>query len=317
MSIQNELSGSPNQYCAISIDVDPIGHYLNARGYEARPTTNINAIYDDAMPRFLDVFDEFGVKATFFIVGRDAKLKSNQAMLREAHERGHEIANHTYHHHQDFGVRPPDEKRDDIAEADKILSDTIGAKINGFRAPGWGVDRYVLEALEELGYTYDSSVFPSRLVSAINFTNWILNRGRLQRAMGKNWKIGTAPKLPYHPDAANPWKRGKLKLLEMPTTVLPVCQFPFIGTLLFLLGKSVFRSSYSWLRIFPRPLFYELHGIELVDYYTAVKDERLLVKPGLGLQVQQKVELYSFMLGRFAKTYKFATMNQIKQLYLS
>ena len=101
-------------YCSISIDVDPIGHYLRARGYGANPETNANAIYDDAMPRFLEVFDEFGVKTAFFMVAPDVKLKSNKAVIRDAHARVHEIANHTYHHHQDFGVRPPEDKKADI-----------------------------------------------------------------------------------------------------------------------------------------------------------------------------------------------------------
>ena len=90
------------QYCFISIDMDPISHYLSARGYEPLPHTNLNAVYDDALPRFLDIFDEYGVKATFFIVGKDLENRENCKRIRELSDRGHEAANHTYSHYQNF-----------------------------------------------------------------------------------------------------------------------------------------------------------------------------------------------------------------------
>ena len=48
--------------CSISIDMDPIGHYLRARGYSPSPKTNLNAVYDDALPRMVDIFDKYNIK---------------------------------------------------------------------------------------------------------------------------------------------------------------------------------------------------------------------------------------------------------------
>lgn len=47
-------------------------------------------------PQILDILDEYGIKATFFMIGENIKYYPNAA--REVLSRGHEIGNHTYHH---------------------------------------------------------------------------------------------------------------------------------------------------------------------------------------------------------------------------
>jgi peptidoglycan/xylan/chitin deacetylase (PgdA/CDA1 family) len=46
--------------------------------------------------QILDILDEYGIKATFFVVGENAKFYPD--LVREEIERGHEIGNHTYEH---------------------------------------------------------------------------------------------------------------------------------------------------------------------------------------------------------------------------
>ncbi|MFC1807284.1 polysaccharide deacetylase family protein [Candidatus Omnitrophota bacterium] len=297
--------------CAISVDLDPIYHYLSARGLEPIDATNINAVYDDALPRFLDIFDQYDVKATFFVVGNDSKHPKNRAMIRELANRGHEVANHTLNHNQAFYRLSPDEQRDEIQEADKILSDIIGDKIKGFRAPGWGVNAETLNILESLGYAYDSSVFASCVAPIIKLVNSLLNRGRLESSLSSNPMMGLAPKLPYRPSGDSIWKRGKAKIVELPTTILPVVQLPFLGTLLYMLGPHFFNLCFSYFNLFDRPLLYELHGIELVDYYSSINDDRLLVKPGLGKKIDSKISLYNFMLSKFSEKYSFRLMRDV------
>ena len=304
---------SERQLCALSIDMDPLDHYLHARGYEPLATTNLNAVYDDALPRFLDLFDQYGVRATFFVVGKDALAPQNRRRLREVAERGHEVANHTYSHHQTFRALSAADKRHEIVEADKILSDCVGRRLEGFRAPGWGVDLTTLEILEDLRYTYDSSVLPSRALSWIAAANHVLNRGRLAKSLHSS--LGRAPKVPYRPAREALWRRGDMRLLELPPTVLPLVQFPFLGTLLYMLGKRPFALSLWYLRWFSQPLLYELHGIEQVDYHTEVRDPRLAVKPGLKKPLAEKTELYRFMLSSFSARHDFVTMQELAGRY--
>lgn len=300
-----------SKVCSISIDMDPIGQYLGARGYEPREETNLNAIYEDALPRFLDLFDEFGVKATFFVVGKDLENADNRARIRQMHEKGHEVANHTYSHRLDFSQLPPEEKKTEIVKASDLIGDACGVRPIGFRAPGWGIDSQTLKILEDDGYQYDSSIFPSYLISVMAWSNWVLNRGRLKRTLGSTLNVGMAPKLPYYPSIDAPWRRGEMKIAELPVTVLPLMQLPFLGTVLFMWGSLPFRMSSAYLKKFDRPVLYELHGIELVDYYKEVNDPRLGVKPGLMRSIDDKVGLYRTMLETFSDHYEFKKMQEI------
>lgn len=50
----------------------------------------------EATPFVLDVLDNFGAKATFFMVGENAQKYPH--LLQEVRSRGHRIGNHTYNH---------------------------------------------------------------------------------------------------------------------------------------------------------------------------------------------------------------------------
>lgn len=47
-------------------------------------------------PLILDILDEYGIKATFFMIGENVKYYSQAA--EEVIARGHEVGNHTYNH---------------------------------------------------------------------------------------------------------------------------------------------------------------------------------------------------------------------------
>jgi len=52
--------------------------------------------YPQSTPELLDVLDEFGVSATFFLIGEQAA--QHPELVREIARRGHTLGNHTYHH---------------------------------------------------------------------------------------------------------------------------------------------------------------------------------------------------------------------------
>ncbi len=292
----------------ISIDVDNIIHYLRARNYKPEQYSNLDSIYLNAIPRYLDVFDEYNLKATFFIIGEDALKYPKQ--IKMLHDAGHEIANHTQNHYQNFMHLNPAQIKSEIKEATDTLEQIIGDKVVGFRAPGWNVNTMVFETLEELGYTYDSSVYPSKLIPLLNYYNKITNKGRMPASLGENHKLGFAPKEPYYPDYSAFWKENKSnKILEIPPTVVPVVDLPFLGSSLYKFGKGLHNLS-NWLVQMTRDfIIYELHAIELVDH-VEVNDNRLSVKPGFMLPIESKLGLYRFMLDSFKKD-EFKTLKQI------
>lgn len=108
----------------------------------------------------LALFDEAGIKATFFILGWVAERYP--ALMRQIADAGHEIANHGYDHARVFTLSP-EQFRADLDRSRKIIEDMSGQQVIGYRAPSFSIDQrtpWAHEILAEEGYTYSSSVAP-------------------------------------------------------------------------------------------------------------------------------------------------------------
>lgn len=122
--------------------------------YPSRVEANTNVI--------LDLFDDCRVKGTFFILGWVAER--HPQIVREISRRGHEIACHSYWHRLIYRLSP-EEFREDTRRAKQEIEDAASAPVDGYRAPSFSVVQkswWALEILAELGFRYDSSVFPIR-----------------------------------------------------------------------------------------------------------------------------------------------------------
>lgn len=112
--------------------------------------------------RVLDLFDEHRARATFFVLGWVADRFPE--LVKEIHGRGHEIGCHSYWHRLVYRLTPA-EFRDDTRRAKSAIESSIGAKVIGYRAPSFSVTSrsvWALKILSELGFAYDSSIFPIR-----------------------------------------------------------------------------------------------------------------------------------------------------------
>ncbi len=112
------------------------------------------------MERLLDVFDAHNAKATFFVLGWVAE--HHPELVRQLAERGHEVATHSYSHRMATKLDPKAFK-DDLQRSVKILQDTTGRDVLGFRAPTFSVTKktfWVFNILAESGLKYDSSIYP-------------------------------------------------------------------------------------------------------------------------------------------------------------
>lgn len=110
--------------------------------------------------RVLDLLDEFGVKATFFVLGWVAERLPS--LVRQIRQRGHEVACHGYGHQLVYQIGP-ERFRQDIAKARDILQEITGEPVAGYRAPSYSITArslWALNILVEEGFTYDSSIFP-------------------------------------------------------------------------------------------------------------------------------------------------------------
>lgn len=112
--------------------------------------------------RTLDLLDEFGVKATFFVVAD--VLNHYPGLVEQIADRGHEIACHGLHHTCKINSKTKvpmvsvDDFRRRTQEARNSLEKAYGKPVIGYRAPNALIAGWMLETLAEIGFKYDSSV---------------------------------------------------------------------------------------------------------------------------------------------------------------
>lgn len=114
------------------------------------------------METLLTLLDAQGVKATFFVLGMVAERYVE--LVRRIAAAGHEIASHGYSHRRVQGLSP-EEFRQDAGRSKDLLEQLTGVSVHGFRAPEFSISQgslWALEVLAQLGFTYDSSIFPIR-----------------------------------------------------------------------------------------------------------------------------------------------------------
>jgi polysaccharide deacetylase family protein (PEP-CTERM system associated) len=112
--------------------------------------------------RLFELFERHQVRATMFFLGWVAERCP--ALVREAVERGHEVACHSYWHRPVYGLTP-DEFRADTSLAKDVIESAAGRRVYGYRAPSFSIRQgmeWATDILAELGFTYDSSTNPIR-----------------------------------------------------------------------------------------------------------------------------------------------------------
>jgi len=110
--------------------------------------------------RLLSILADGRTQATFFTLGWVAKTYPK--LVKQIADQQHEVACHSNVHRSIFAMTT-NEFRQDTLQAKQLLEDIIGAPVRGYRAPSFSITRsslWAFEILAELGFSYDSSVFP-------------------------------------------------------------------------------------------------------------------------------------------------------------
>jgi peptidoglycan/xylan/chitin deacetylase (PgdA/CDA1 family) len=105
-----------------------------------------------SLPRILELLDELGLRATFFVEGLNTELYPDT--LRELDAAGHEVAYHGWRHEPWAGLDPPAE-RESLERGVRAL-DALGLRPVGFRPPGGELTPATAGLLRELGFAYCS-----------------------------------------------------------------------------------------------------------------------------------------------------------------
>jgi peptidoglycan/xylan/chitin deacetylase (PgdA/CDA1 family) len=104
------------------------------------------------LPRILELLEEVGARATFFVEGLNADLYPDA--LREIDAAGHEVAYHGWQHEPWAGLDPAAE-RASLERGVRAL-DRLGLRPAGFRPPGGSLTESTPGLLRELGFSYVS-----------------------------------------------------------------------------------------------------------------------------------------------------------------
>ena len=166
MPAPSDLDGAPLAN-AMSVDVEDYFHAHALENYFTRNTWHrLERRVQNNTAELLDLFDEHGVTATFFTLG--AIAQEFPGLIRDIVSRGHELASHGWEHYRASEQTPATFKRD-VTRAKHALEDAGGCEVRGYRAASFSIDRgnwWAFDVLEEVGYTYSSSISAGKLLGA-------------------------------------------------------------------------------------------------------------------------------------------------------
>ena len=312
----------------LQVDVDELWVYYESVGLST-PADAPSQAYTEGIPRLLDLFDRFDVRATFFVCGRD--LPAQGQTVAEMVRRGHEVANHSFAHRNGFARLNPAEKRADIAATGELIAEATGCKPVGFKSPGFSFSPDLLEVLAELGYLYDSSLLPTPYAPLLRALYRGLSAHSIDPTHFGQAVNGLAPLAPYLPDPARPFRRedgrrtqrqsgggasmiGRTRtsaLWEAPVTTMPIVRLPMHSTFVLRSGRWVFDLGMALIRARKVPVNYLLHAADVVD---AVADPALKSYGFLTQTWAQKQPLYEHILRTLSAAYRLVPTCEMVRL---
>ena len=209
--------------------------------------------------------------ATFFILGWIAERYPQ--LIREIQARGHEVACHGYAHKCIF-TQSRDEFKEDVKRAKEILEDLSGVEVIGYRAPTYSITKQTLWALEilaELGFRYDSSIFPIRhdyygFAEAPRFPFYIdfsdgdlVSQLRNPKYLHEDSTDPTNQQL----NRSNTLKTNSNSNLQSPCSRRGSCFVEFPLSTMTLLGRNLPCAGGGYFRLFPYR--YTRHGLKRIN----------------------------------------------------
>lgn len=157
---------------AVTIDIEDWYHLSPITGTPSSKFKDVehffsewNEPYDyltEPTKRVLELLEGLNIRATFFIVAD--VVENYHGLVEQIAKEGHEIACHGLHHA--CKIHPKTKKplmsieefKERTLKAKKILEDAAGQEVVGYRAPNGYIAGWMLDALEDMGFRYDSSV---------------------------------------------------------------------------------------------------------------------------------------------------------------
>ena len=297
---------------SVSLDLDDQWSYMKVHGDEG--WEKYPSYLDIVVPIFLDVFDKLDIKITFFVVGQDAAIEKNKAILKSIIDRGHEIGNHSFHHESWLKTYSKEKIEQEIIIAEEAILNATGIRTNMFRGPGFSWSNDLLEVLQKRNYLFDASILPtyiSPLMRRYYFATSKLTKEQKEsrKELFGSFNEGFYPLKPYT------WKlNNSKKLLEIPVTTMPVFKIPFHQSyLLYISGVSKgLMKFYLWFAIMmckltKTPPSYLLHPLDLIGGDDV---PQLSFFPGMNIKSEKKLEVFETAITMLKKHFELLPMSK-------
>lgn len=286
-----------NDLATVQVDVDGLWvlEKLVGRVVALEP----DSLIEHGLARILKLFDEFGIKATFFVVSRDLESVSKIDLLQRVSSLGHEIASHGISHNY-LTAMTVDEAGLEITKSKNHLESVLGVKVNGFRAAGFACHKEGARLLEEAGYSYDSSVIP---------TSCAMIMESVSKVRYPKSSMLFAPTYPYRPSREDIYRKGDAAIMEIPVTVLPIFKIPCHLSYMIIGGRFYEIFSVAMFKTFkPKVLNYLFHPLDFVDSSSVQIDGNV---PGLNIPVTKKLDYAKRNLDFICSNYQVMTTDRL------
>lgn len=296
----------------VTVDMDNYAEYR--RLVDPDGTTEGPSFYD-AVPRFLELFARHGIRATFFLVGRDAEVPAHRRWIRELHDCGHEIANHSWSHPYNFRDVDRAGREREIARTEDVIADITGERPVGFRTPSAQLHADTLALLAERGYEYESCIFPTPVMWAFMLYGKLFVR-EPGYGLGEP-AVAFAPTRPFRPSRERIYREARdgagLPILEIPISVVPGIRIPFYNTLLRLLGTRAFDAFVAAFGERERMLHIQLHLIDLVDLGDSSLGRAMSDSIGLGVPFARRLRFAEHAMERLSRAGEGVPLREISR----
>jgi len=100
-------------------------------------------------PGILDVLEIYGVKATFFIIGRN--IRGNEVILRRISDEGHTIGNHSWSHSYFWDFFSSGRMTKELEQTGMEIEKHTGKQVKLFRPPYGVINPMVAQAIRNTG----------------------------------------------------------------------------------------------------------------------------------------------------------------------
>ncbi|MBU0554248.1 polysaccharide deacetylase family protein [Myxococcota bacterium] len=292
------------------MDVDGLKHYYLIHGLD--PAEATEAAWTLGVPRFLALFAEVGLPATFYCVAEDAI--EHAARMREIVAAGHEIGNHTWHHRYDLSLLDEHSQRIEIGCGKDRLEQACGAAVVGFRAPGYHTNAQIQRLLMETGHRYESSAFPCAPyhLAKAGVMGLMRLRGKRSRSILGDPRVLMAPRAPYTAALADPYRAARAGepegLRHYPISV--ALGAPLIGTAFTALGqRGALAALKVGLKRHPH-LTLEFHAVDLLGLEDGL-DPALIAQPDLRVFTRKKRAIFHALLTHLKAEARIARLDAL------